>query len=353
MTKTCILDVGANNGDFIFKVAERSPHIPVLGFEPTPELFEGLEAKKETLDLPNVELLKLAINTTSGVANFHVAKHADWGVSSLLDFDKSSLSENEYWAQRQDLYFDQDIQVEVARLDDVLLAAGYDHISFIKIDAQGVDLKVLESLGTLLSKVDAGMLEAPTTHKSALYSGEPTLNEVLVFLERHGFEPYAIKPNDPACAEVNVFFNKIGLDWQEIEERIGLKGIPLYDGKHYWHVPAPSAALPPGDPVNISILQELARARHVVAENSAAWARVMYWKNETEVLRKENERLSLDLNSQALHIKRPSSSTVTSSTSDDGALLAEVESLKSEISAIHQSTSWRITSFLRAIKRSI
>lgn len=344
MTKTCIIDVGANRGDFLFQVAARSPSVTVIGIEPIPELYDELAIKKDSLNLPNIELLKKAINTSEGFAKFHVARHADWGVSSLLNFDSDNISKNEYWAQRSDLYFEDEIDVEITRLDTFLIEAGYNHIDFIKIDAQGVDIKVLESLGDLLKNVDAGMLEAPTTRGAALYSNEPTLKDVLDFLERNGFEPYAIKPNDPACAEVNVFFNRVGLDWQEIENRLNLRGIPIYDGKHYWHVPSSSATTPPKNPDITS------------AENSAAWARVAHWHAEAISFKEIAETLSLELKGKSLGLSElghSSNSHSQATTGEYSNLVRENNSLKSQINAIHKSTSWKATAFLRALRKLI
>ncbi|MFJ2713330.1 FkbM family methyltransferase [Pseudomonas sp. NPDC087346] len=345
MTKTCILDIGANNGDFLLPVATRSPGIPVIGIEPIPELYRALEEKKDSMCLSNIKLLKAAIDVTPCRTTFNVARHADWGVSSLLPFNASSITNDEYWKERSDLYFDEVIDVDVIRLDSLLEREGYDHISFIKIDAQGVDLRVLESLGEYLPSVDAGMLETPTTSATSLYNGEPALFEVLSFLDKNGFEPFAIKSNDPACAEVNVFFNRKGVSWREVEDNLKLRGVALYDGKHYWHVASDSPTLPPGDPVSLSIQQELARARHYVAENSAAWARVLYWKAEATKIKNQ---LDSELRGVA-----GSHCAEVSSTDENNRLRYENNFLKSHIEAIHRSTSWKLSAPLRALKKFI
>ncbi len=285
MTTTCILDVGANSGEFMIPVASRLPGVPVLGIEPIPELLQLLQLKKETLGLDNVQLHGVAIDIAPRQAQFNVARHADCGVSSLLEFDKNALASNNYWATRSDLYFDETIEVEVVRLDSLLERAGFDHVSFIKIDAQGLDLRVLESMGRFLESLDGGMLEASTTRSSALYQEEPLLHDVLNFLQAKGFEPNAIKPNDPACAEVNIFFNRKGVDWADLENRLCLPGVPLYDGRHFWHLPSASPHLPPGDAISQSVQQEIARARHCLAENGAAWSRVFKWQEEVAILR--------------------------------------------------------------------
>lgn len=360
MANSCILDIGVNNGDFVFPLAQRLPSMPFLGVEPIPELFDLLEAKRTELNLSEVQFKRVAIDETPRRARFNVARHADLGVSSLLDFNTDSLKQNEYWQGRSDLYFDEEIEVDVLRLDTVLEEAGFDHISFIKIDAQGVDLKVLASMGKYLAVVDGGMLEVSTTRNSVLYRDEPLLSDVLTFLASHDFEPYAIKSNDPACAEVNVFFNRRGVDWQAMESRLQLRGIDLYDGKHYWHVPS-SAPTPPSEALGPVAHDEVARARHLRAENAAIWARVVYWKGELAKLGQEKQVLASQLGGQkhALAARRFVAPTSVAA-GDTTALNAEIarlrqneQAMQAEIGALRSSTSWRVTAPLRALKSLI
>lgn len=358
MANSCILDVGANNGDFILPLAKRLPSMSFLGIEPIPELFDNLEAKRTELDLTAVQFKRVAIDEVPRRARFNVARHADLGVSSLLEFDTALLQQNEYWRGRSDLYFDEEIEVEVVRLDTVLEQAGFDHVSFMKIDAQGVDLKVLASLGTYLGSVDGGMLEVSTTRNSTLYHDEPLLHDVLDFLRAHDFEPYAIKSNDPALAEVNVFFVRREVDWREMEERLQLRGIPLYDGRHYWHVPSPTPELP-AEALGPIAHNEVAQARHFRTENAAIWARVMHWKKEAVQLAEERRALTIQLAEQKSELTARRF-VPPAATGDTAALSAEIARLRqnekfmqAEISALRSSTSWRVTAPLRALKTLI
>jgi FkbM family methyltransferase len=247
-----IIDVGANSGEFALTVAQRNPRVTVLAIDPIPQLCDSIRQQAVDQKLSNLWIETVAIDLTERTATFNVANHHDLGVSSLLNLNTEKISADPYWKNRADLYFDNQVTVEVKPLSMLLEPHSPKRISFIKIDAQGVDLQVLESLGAYLSITDAGMLEVPATSRHALYEGERhTLRSALEKLHNLGFEPYAIKPNDHAANEHNVFFCRPDIDPVEMEARLRLKGVHLYDGKHFWHNPgnhwleAPKSAVQP------------------------------------------------------------------------------------------------------------
>lgn len=210
-----------------------------MAVEPIPALCAKMQGRVEVAQLENLFIENLAIDTVEREAAFNVADHHDLGVSSLLPFKQQGIAQDEYWKHRTDLYFDQEITVKVVPLAQLLDKWQPRSIKFIKIDAQGLDINVLDSLGPYLGITEAGMLEVPATNRNALYEGEShDLSSALRHLESLGFDPYAIKPNDHAANEYNIFFCRRGLVATEIEQALHLKGIHLYDGKHYWHNPS-------------------------------------------------------------------------------------------------------------------
>lgn len=235
-----VIDVGANRGEFAIEVAARNPELQVLAVEPIPELCAAIGEAARARGAERVTVACCAIDAVERTAEFHVADHADQGVSSLLAFDAEGLRADEYWRQRDDMHFERAIETAVRRLDGLPEVAAAARIRFVKIDAQGVDLAVLESLGAHLARTQAGMLEVPATRRTRLYAGEShDLHSATSRLRELGFTVHAIKPNDPAANEFNVFFCREGLDPAAVESGLRLRGVPLYDGKHFWHLPAP------------------------------------------------------------------------------------------------------------------
>src|SRR5438128_1623763 len=80
-----IFDVGANNGTSCLHLAANNPDVTVFAFEPTPQLVVML--RKRTRHLRNYVVVPKAVSNYSGKSNFNVAGQADWGCSSLRQFN--------------------------------------------------------------------------------------------------------------------------------------------------------------------------------------------------------------------------------------------------------------------------
>jgi FkbM family methyltransferase len=234
-----IIDVGANRGGFAVDVAARNPGLSVIAIEPIPNLCGEIAEAARSRGVSNIIILQLAADSVSRSDKLNLAEHDDSGVSSLLNLNEKLIEQDDYWKTRKDLYFDRTIDVSVVRLDSIPEIRQAKRIRFIKIDAQGVDLQVLESLGDCILNVEAGMIEVPSTRETGLYRNEAyDLHSATSRLLALGFSIYAIKPNDNASKEFNLFFHRNEVDWRAVERDLQLSGIHFYDGKHFWHSPA-------------------------------------------------------------------------------------------------------------------
>ncbi len=268
-----IVDVGANWGDFGIQLARRNNDAYIHLVEPEPFLAENLRRQCELYGLAHAKVHVMALGSENGDALLHVSALGDRGTSSMLRFDKNKIATDPYWSLRTDLQHDSVISVRVICLQKFIEEQKLDRIDFIKIDVQGLDLDVLASAGDRIDTIQAGMIEVPAVRKSALYSNEhQDLHQALNFFETHGFTVVAIKPNDPACNEVNVFFTRDPENWDRNAISWGLHNLPAFDGKHYWH--AHSASPSYADELN----------RTLITENDRLLTRI-------NVLDQENRRL--------------------------------------------------------------
>ncbi|CAN7510913.1 FkbM family methyltransferase [Phenylobacterium sp. LjRoot219] len=200
-----ILDVGANDGSWGLGMAQKYPDVPVYAFEPTPQLCAKIREKVSQLGLRNYELVPVAVSDEPGRARFNIAGQSDWGCSSLLPF-AGELEKT--WPGREDLKVTEVIEVDCIRLDSFVAERGITGIAFLHTDAQGMDLRVISSLGEHVGKVERGRLETARNAKAALYDGQHTLDEVLGFLWVRGFDIEALTPNDKFMNEVNVTYRR-------------------------------------------------------------------------------------------------------------------------------------------------
>ncbi|MEY4961561.1 MAG: hypothetical protein RLZZ249_258 [Actinomycetota bacterium] len=229
-----IVDVGGNNGGFAIPASRLNPSSRVISIEPIEALASEMQRLSEGFGLKNLEVVRSAIGPQNGQAVINISSKGDWGTSSLLNFNNEALTKDPYWKSRSDLSFDAEQMTPVQTLENLCTSRGISRIDFLKIDAQGMDLQVLQSSGTV--EIAAGMLEAPSSRRISLYQNEPDLRDCLNFLDQKGFDIEYIKPNDPACNEFNVFFGRPG-EFQKVTNELRLNQIHLFSGFDFWHFP--------------------------------------------------------------------------------------------------------------------
>lgn len=202
-----LIEVGAFDGSDSLKY--HSKGYTVYTFEPKKDLFENLVQK--TKDLVNYTVIPKAVSLKNGVTTFNICKEG--GASSILPF-RSDQELIKTWSEyRTDIQFSGiSYDVETTRLDTFIEENGLQDVSidFIHIDAQGVDLDCLKSLGDYIKNVKAGVVETVKDVNKSIYIGQEdnTLETVTDFLSLHGFIITQVQSNDYTGCEYNVFFER-------------------------------------------------------------------------------------------------------------------------------------------------
>jgi FkbM family methyltransferase len=164
-----ILDCGSHIGLSVAWFKRRYPRARIVAFEPDPQSFRLLQANVAGNGIEGVELLNLAVSSRRGTARFY-------GEFDVADPMSSAHSLRQDWGtQRSDGW----IVVDTVPLGDYIAGP----VDYLKLDIEGMEAEVLQSIEPRLPLVGAIGLEFHGTGPEASADEE----RVLRLLERSGF----------------------------------------------------------------------------------------------------------------------------------------------------------------------
>lgn len=203
-----LIEVGAYDGSDSLQYHNNG--YVVYTFEPKKDLYENLVNK--TKHLTNYTVIPKAVSLQNGKTQFNICNAG--GASSILPFRSHEELNRTWTVNRQDVHYSGiSYEVETTRLDTFIENNNLQDtiIDFIHIDAQGVDLECLESLGKYIKNVKAGVVETVKDKNKSIYVGqdENTYDNVQDFLLSNGFKIIGVANNDITDCEYNVYFEKI------------------------------------------------------------------------------------------------------------------------------------------------
>lgn len=170
-----VLDVGANRGQFSLLIRALHPTCRILAFEPLQT--ESAVYSRVFASDPLTVLVKAAVGVEPGTAEIHRSASAD--CSSLLPISKR---QTEIFPGTEEISTE---TIDVTTLND---SAGgeleRDGNALLKIDVQGFERTVLESAAPLLAQIRWVYVEASFVE---LYEGQALADEILAYLQNHGF----------------------------------------------------------------------------------------------------------------------------------------------------------------------
>lgn len=180
----CVLDVGANAGQFGEMLFRQGFPGRLVSFEPLDDCFD--ELSRIARHYPNWQCHKLAIGSEDGEAVINVSGNRY--SSSILPAESWSIEEHAPIAPvaRQ--------PVKVRRLDSLwqeLWSSSVPRPLMLKIDVQGFEPQVLEGLGQHLQDIDLLLFEASLIPS---YEGAKTFDVMVSDMRNNGLFPVWIGP---------------------------------------------------------------------------------------------------------------------------------------------------------------
>lgn len=174
------------------------PSVKTILFEPDPREYAALKtkSKKETI------VLNSALSDSIREVDFHLCKKQQVSSVYLPNF---SFLNKFYDPKRFEVV--ETIKIKADTLDSQLMKNNIKEIDFVKVDAQGYELSILQ--GGIRSIKTAIGLEVEVEF-SPLYENQPLFSEVDNFLRERGFQLFDIKRHFWIRGEGNKYENKKG-----------------------------------------------------------------------------------------------------------------------------------------------
>ena len=127
--QSVIFDVGAHIGWYTLQFAKRCPNAKIYSFEPMPTTFTYLESNLELNDVNNVQAFNFGLGAIKESQIFHYfgGGSAIASAQNLIDHEKTEK-----------------IPCLIKKLDDVVQNLEITKMDFLKCDAEGAELFILQ-----------------------------------------------------------------------------------------------------------------------------------------------------------------------------------------------------------------
>lgn len=179
----CVIDVGANSGQFAESLYDFGYQHTVISFEPVKSVHEQLQKRAMKYD-KWVVAEPCAIGDANGTSTINVSDATVF--SSLLDIKKAYVEST----QKSQVVSSEEINV--FRLDTIIgkyLDVSADKRILLKIDTQGYEKQVLDGAPELLKSLVGLKIEIPLT---PIYDGVAyTFYDIIDFMKENGYVPYS------------------------------------------------------------------------------------------------------------------------------------------------------------------
>lgn len=173
-----IFEAGGHYGEDTVNFLNTWPNGTVISFEPNPNAFTKLSERSKNIS--NIHAYNLAVNNYNGIATLNVC-YGTTGDNPIFEGASSLLEPSESMKIH---YGGPKVQVPCVILDDWAQANNVDHIDFMWLDLEGLELQVLASSPKILSKVQVIYTE---TNFYEFRKGTTQFQNLKDFLSKSGF----------------------------------------------------------------------------------------------------------------------------------------------------------------------
>ena len=146
-------------------------HCKVFGFDPTPKSLAWLRSTKQPTGF---SFFDFGLNNNSGEVTFNLPKKKEYVSGSIINHSNVT-SENS-------------VTVQMKSLTDISEQFGHKHISILKMDIEGSEYAVIDTILSTPIKIDQILLEI---HERFFPDGKDKTKKLLDSLHQHGYKLFA------------------------------------------------------------------------------------------------------------------------------------------------------------------
>jgi len=179
-----VLDVGANEGQYALSLRELGFSGRIISFEPLAMAHQQLQ-RFAVEDASWIIPPRTAIGNQEGQIRLNVASNggASSSVLGMLEAHQRAAPDVEYVGSEV---------VPISRLDRLAEEfLGEARNIFLKVDAQGFELQVLQGAAELICRIAGAQLELSLV---PLYEGQALFSELIDWMRKEGFDIWGILP---------------------------------------------------------------------------------------------------------------------------------------------------------------
>lgn len=176
-----LLDIGANTGQYAFKMRTVGYQNKIISFEPLKSAFEGL--KVAALNDHNWLVNNYALGDEDTTSTINIANNSySSSILNMLPAHLSSAPESKYVATEE---------IEIKTIDSIFSTfCTKEESVMMKIDTQGYEKNVLEGATESLDKIKIIQLEMSI---APLYENEMTYLEMIEYLDNKGYQLFNLE----------------------------------------------------------------------------------------------------------------------------------------------------------------
>lgn len=170
-TPSFVVDIGANTGTWTRELLKHFPRSKVLMIEPQ----QRLQTHFQDLISENISYLPMGVGNKNDILKFTIVDRDD---SCSFIYTEEEAKEMGY----------EQLNIPIKRLNTIIKENNYPTPDLIKIDAEGLDLEVIEGASDFYGKTEIFLVEATVcceTYKNSI-------TKVIALMDQCGYQLYEV-----------------------------------------------------------------------------------------------------------------------------------------------------------------